>query len=333
MTAFAISATFAPVSAFGFLAPMAADPAPAPAPAPVAPPAPAFEPGLLSSRAMLRSASVSQWDGRKFDKEASQRIIQDAGAAADAGRFNKTLVPKDSLSAVRAAATRIRSVHERYTRPWSAKGWDILPAANDADYYAAMNPARRDFEDAVESFLIAYPALMANEAARLGALFNATDYPSVDELRTRFGVRIRTLPMPDARDFRVEMSEAQARMIRAEIEADLRETLAQAMRATWQDIAKLVGELAEKLSAYRPSIEGDKGKTFHASAVQHIRDLVRLLPSFNLTDDAELTAMAARIDRELCRHDAPALKDDSQLRAETIQSAQAILADVSQFLA
>ena len=338
-----VQASFA--SPFGFLAPMVLAPepvsvaepiAPPPIPpAPVAPVAPPMEPGLLASRAMLRGASVSQWDGRKFDAEASDQVIRQHGAAANSGRFNKALIPQEALAPIRAAATKIRTVHKRWTRPWSDKGLDILPSANVGQYDADMTPARRDFEAAVEAFLFVYPGLVANAPARLSGLYSADDYPSVDELRTRFGLRIRTLPLPTAADFRVEMSEAQSRMIREEIEADLRETMADAMRATWRDVAKVVGTMAEKLTAYRPSTgKGDRAEfAFHDSLVEHVRTLVGLLPSFNLVDDPELAAMGARMERELCRHDATALKADATLRQDTAKAAEAILADVSAFLA
>lgn len=340
-----VLASFALPPSFGtFGAPIAAAPvapvatfeAPAPvAPAPAPAPTPAMSPGLLSSRAMLRGASVSQFDGRKFDASASDELLRSKNAAADGGRFNKSLVPQESLAGVRAAATRIRSIHKRYTLPWSDKGLDILPSANVAAYDSDMTIARRDFESAVESFLAVYPSLVPSAAARLGGLYCEADYPTVEELRSRFGLRIRTLPMPDSRDFRVEMSEAQSRMIRAELEEESRQVLESAMRAAWQRVVEVVEPMLDKMKTYQPSTgKGDREKNgFHDSLVEHVRELVALLPSFNLTNDATLASVGARMERELCRHNGSALKQDATLRSDTAKAAEDILASVSAFLA
>lgn len=290
---------------------------------------------VLASRAMLRGVRISQWDGRKLDKRASDEVIRSKGAASDAGRFNKTLVPPEALSDVKAAANRIRTIHARYTLPWSDNGLDILPAASVQAYDADMRQARMDFEDATERLVALYPTLLETAPARLGELFNPGDYPTTAEIRSRFGIRIRTLPMPTAADFRVEISDAQARMLREEIERDSREALEEAMRAAWQRVADVVSPMIEKLRTYRPAaFKGDKAEgIFRDTLVQNVRDLVSVLPAFNLTSNPDLESITAAMERDLCGHDAEALRDDAFLRTQTADAAQSILDHVSGFLA
>jgi hypothetical protein len=290
---------------------------------------------VLASRAMLRGVRISLWDGRKLDKQVSAEVTQAKGAKSDAGRFNKQLVPLESLARLKAAANACRAVHGRYTLPWTDNGLDILPAASVMAYDSEMSKARIEWEAAVESFCAVYPSLVDSAPARLGDLFNATEFPTVAEVRERFSMRIRTLPMPDSSDFRVDMSEAQARQIRTEIEANAREALDTAMRDAWQRVSDVCARMVERLTAYKPATSrGEKTEgRFTDSLVENVRDLVSVLPSFNLTNDPALSDVCGRMKAELCTFEAQELRDDSRLREQTAKAAESILADVSAFLA
>lgn len=290
---------------------------------------------VLASRAMLRGVRISLWDGRKLDKAVSAEVTQAKGAKSDAGRFNKQLVPLESLARLKGAANACRAVHARYTLPWTDNGLDILPASSVMSYDADMSKARQEWESAVESFCTVYPSLVDSAPARLGDLFNASEFPSVGEVRERFSMRIRTLPMPDSKDFRVDMSEAQARQIRSEIEANAKEALDTAMRDAWQRVSDVCARMVERLNAYKPAaFKGEKTEgRFTDSLVENVRDLVSVLPSFNLTNDPALSDIAGRMKAELCTFEAQELRDDSRLREQTAKAAESILADVSAFLA
>lgn len=302
--------------------------------APAAPAAAAPAPAL-ASRAMLRGVRISAWDGRKLDRAVSDEVTRQKGAQHDTARVNKQLLPKESFSKVNAAYSKIRTIHGRYTLPWTDNGLDILPAAAVMAYDAEMREARAEFEAAADEFAAAYPALVAAAPGRLGDLFNPADFPDVQEVRSRFSVRVRTLPMPDAADFRVDMSEAQARSIRAQIEQEAQAALDCAMRDAWQRIADVCGRMVDRLQAFKPATrKGEKTEgIFRDSLVENIRELVQVLPAFNLTNSPDLERITRRMQDELCKADAADLRDDSELRATTAAAAQSILDDVSAFLA
>lgn len=297
------------------------------APAPAAP--------ALASRAMLRGVTIRAWDGRKLDRKVSDEVTQQKGAASDTARVNKQLLPKEAFAKVGAAYSKIRAVHARYCLPWTDNGLDILPAASVMAYDRDMRAARMEFDAAADEFAAAYPALVQAAPARLGDLFDPADFPDAAEVRARFSVRVRTLPMPEASDFRVDMSEAQARAIRAEIEAESQAALDAAMKDAWQRIADVTSRMVERLNAFQPATKkGEKTQgIFRDSLVENIRDLVAVLPAFNLTNSPDLDAITKRMERELCAADAAELRDNAILRKETAAKAQAILDDVSAFLA
>lgn len=288
----------------------------------------------LATRAMLSGLTIRQWTARKLDKRVTKEVNDRHGAAADAGRYNKALIAKGALEAIVSAANAARASHYLRTLPWLDDGARILPAAGYMAYSSELREHRIAFESAVETFLAGYPDFVADAEGRLNGLFNLADYPAANEIRTRFAFAVRMLPMPVADDFRVAIGDGQAATIRAEIEQATREALDGAMRDAWNRVVDTVGRMVERLNAYKPGADGTRAEgIFRDSLVENVRELVALLPSFNLTDDAFLTATVARLEAELCQHTAADLRESDTLRVDTAKAAAAILADVSAYLA
>lgn len=288
----------------------------------------------LATSAMLSRLTVTQWTARKMDRKASEKVNADAGATRDAGRYHKALIAGEALSAITGAVAEARAFHYARTLPWLDDGARILPAGGYQGYSEGMHDIRLKFEAAVESFLSAYPEFVDASRARLGTMFDSEEYPTAHALRGRFTFGVRILPMPDAGDFRVNISEATAQAIRSDIESSTREALQGAMRDAWNRIVEQVGTMSAKLAAYTPAV-GDTKATgiFRNSLVENVRELVEILPTFNLTGDAFLASTIERMRRELCTITPERLRDDAAAREDVAASAASILADVSAYLA
>jgi hypothetical protein len=248
------------------------------------------------------------------------------------GRFNKKLLEGDSLKAVATAAGQARATHYAMTLPWTDDGARILPMAVYDAYTAAMYRHRQTFEAAVSAFLADYDRMISEARIRLNGLFNADDYPPRSEVARRFRFRNQILPVPSGADFRVEIGDA----AREDVEREVREATTAAMRNAVDRIRDAVERMAEKLRDYRGSAETTTGKAenvFRDSLVSNVRDLVGILPAFNLTDDPEFGRIAARIAAELATHDPEKLRMDPAIRREVVASAESILSDVSSFFA
>jgi len=289
----------------------------------------------LSSRAMLAGLRLSVWSARRIDRRVTDQVNAQQGAAADAGRYNKALLAKDALSAINAAVNEARSLHYSRTLPWLDDGARLLPAKAHLDYSRELARIKCDFDVAVDEFVATYPSYVADAQRRLGAMFNPEDYPAPDQVRGKFAFASRLLPVPDAADFRVDVGDAAAAEIKAQIEQATQDALRAATRDVWERIAEVVGRMAERLRAYQPPQRpGDRVEgIFRDSLVENVRDLCALLPSLNLTGDADLARIADAMQRDLCAHDADELRQWDQAREDTAARAEAILADVRDFLA
>lgn len=291
-------------------------------------------PSILSTRAMLARLTIRAWSARKLDRKITDEVNSSHGAAADAGRYNKLLISADSLATLAKIGGEARNAHYVSTLPWADEGSRILPAAAYLDYTAKMREFRVRWNDAAALFVAAYPDYVADARARLNGMFRAEDYPPAEEIGARFALRASVLPCPDASDFRVDIGDTAAAEIRADIEAQSAEALVIAMRDVWSRIADRVEPMVERLKAYKPGGKADRAEgVFRDSLVENVRELVSILPILNITGDAALTAMASRLDAELCRDSAAELRENPFARQSVAAAAESILSDVSAYLA
>ena len=285
----------------------------------------------LSRSTVLVAVNISTWTARKLDRKITDKVNRDHGATRDAGRYNKLLIASEHLSELSTLAAKARLLHYSMTRPWADEGMRILPNALYAKFTDEFRTLKREFNDAADRFARAYPSFVEERRAALNGLFSETDYPSADDIRSKFSCDLKVMPFPDAADFRSDLNPD----VVADIKRELAETSAKvvdtAMAHTVQQIVDTVGHMAAKLNAYK----NDGGKVegiFRDSLVGNVRELAELLPAFNLTNDPKLAAITNRIVTELCAEEADALRQNDQARASVAKSADDIVAEVSSLL-
>jgi len=284
----------------------------------------------LSRKATLVAVAISQWTGRKLDKRITDEVNSSHGAAADAGRYNKLLLEKKRLAKINSVVSQARELHYRLTKPWADQGGlRILPNKLHKQFTDEFRKLKRDFEDAVDEFCADYPEAIEERKRALNGLFNEADYPSPKDIRSKFSLDTTTSSVPDKDDFRSEgLDEATIEDIKRELETSSAKILDAAMLDSFEQMKKVVGHMAEKLKAYKT----DGGGFFTDSLVGNVRELVELLPSFNLTDDPAFDALTAKIARELCAEEPKTLRDNDELRADVAKSADDILKEIDGLL-
>ncbi len=284
----------------------------------------------LSSRAMLCSLSISMWSARKHDPEASEEIAQRHGAQADAGRYHKVLLPKAALAEIQKIVSDARQEHYFMTLPWDDNGYRVLPAAAYMDHTERLRELSNRFSPAVDTLAQQFGQLVEEAKVRLGGLFRPEDYPSSEELRSKFSFETKVMPLPDAGDFRVTLGEEEKNRIKRQITAAVEPSLQVASREVWQGLYEAVSHLADRLHAYKVTDEGVE-HPFRDSVVTNLVKLVDVLPKLNVTGDPELERLAAQVRGSLLV-DPKELRESELVRSETAKAASAIAAKMAPFL-
>lgn len=287
----------------------------------------------FSRACMLVSVSVSSWTGRALDKKITEEIAQQHNAKGDMGRYNKILVDKKYLEPVQRAAGKIGDYFRTHTLPWWQNGTCILPVGMLATFKADMERLKDEYEQAWAHFCSIEAEWKADAKVRLNGAYNESDYPS--DVRGKFGVRVRYLPVPDAKDFRAEIADSERQALTQQIEATLSDASRQALGEIYQRLAEPVQAMAERLAAYRVTMQDGKQKTegaFRDSLVGNLRDIVDLLPKLNFAGDTRLTALGERISATLLAHSAQDLRDDFQAREKTQREAADVAREIGDIM-
>ena len=289
----------------------------------------------LSRKAVLVSVAISQWTAFKKDKKVTAETNRRHHAADDAGTYNKLLIQKERLAKINALVSAARTLHYKMTHPWADEGPRVLPNALFVQFSEQFRKLKREFDVAADEFARDYPQFIVERKAKLNGMFNESDYPPVDQIRSKFKLDMTILPFPDSDDFRADLDDDTVADIKREIEEASARVADDTTRHSARRILEVVGHMATKLKEYNPgeAANGGKRSFFLSSMVENVRELAELLPALNITNDPKLAAIIKRISQELCAEDACDLRKNDDARASVKKSADEIVKAVSQFLA
>ena len=263
----------------------------------------------ISNKALIVNLKISQWTGRKLDRQATDAVEHDFKTAGRVGNYTKKLLPKSAeLERVARLVSAMRAYFYEQTLPWYSDGSRIISSKAYLEFTQEFGKRKREFEDAVNAFLNNYDRLQRNAEATLGDLYRAQDYPTKERLRQCFDCEIAFFPVPDVSDFRTEVSEVEKEAFRKAI----RETEAAAVSECYKRLHGVISRATEKLS--------DPNAVFRDSLIQNIKDLCKLLPKLNVTEDLELEAMRTEVEAVIQRTSAEHCRSNPDARKQTAEA-------------
>lgn len=271
----------------------------------------------LNTRAMLTSLSIRRWQATRTDQKITTEVAEKHSVnARRAGHYRKHAIDVDapSFKAVASAASDLRHKHYDLTLPWGQDGARILTATMFETYSNETRKLRAAFERAAAAFVADYPRLCASARAELNGLWDAKDYPS--NIAAKFGVEITIMPLPDADDFRVALTDDVTDEIKANITAELAKTTEAAMKEPYQRLYDHVSRMVERLR--------DPEGVVRDTLVTGLADLCAILPGLNLTNDPTLEDLRKRAETMVTGLDAQQIRDSDTVRIATANKAAEI---------
>lgn len=263
----------------------------------------------IQERGMLARLSISTWTATKRDPKVSREVIQTHNAKTTAGSFNKKLADSYLLNDFNSLANEARRIHSSYTLPWGDDGSRILPCEMYLKYSHEMNAVTDKMEMVANKIASNLPTIKHHAQIRLGDMYNESDFPTEDELRSKFSIKIHITPIPSSDDWRVQIDEEHRKMLADNLEAEYKSAIDNAMRDTWDRLYQAINKLVERLS-------NDSNK-IHESTLTNALELVDILPMLNITGDADLYTMTEEIRGKIRGADIDGLRKDKALRKNT----------------
>ena len=234
----------------------------------------------LDEKAVLISVKRYMYSPYKLDQEESKQY--------GAGNVNKHLFEgrNNLVKSTISKFTEVYTYVKDNTVPWTT-GVDML----NIDHYMEFNSGLRqrvdDAHRAVDTLCLSWEDEVKDDLDRLSQiaiakgkpnLANADDYPSVDELRAKFGIEIRYMPVPTTGDFRVDISD--------DDKASLQQQLDDAGVNANKHVIKSMIEPMQRAIAKLSVPIGNDGSVFRDTLVDNLVEVTERMNKINLSDDA-----------------------------------------------
>jgi hypothetical protein len=282
-----------------------------------------------SERLMIVRLGIHQWYPRKFDRKATQQIADLHGVSIErAGRFNKILVDLETIKPLQKRLRQLREDHYAMTCPWGDDGQRVLPAELYFDYVAMVRDSIVEIDRLADTYAEQYQVELDKARVELNGLFNEDDYPDPQQLRLRFGVDYRFEPLPEGDSVLAwTVIDDKAREdIKRELQESLERSVQEAQAHVVNNVVERANEFIGKVRRYDAQIqETDKGRLYD-SAVDNLRDVVKLvLSGLNVTGDQELAKLAADLDDALTGVTADRIRNGQQFRTEKTEAVENVL--------
>jgi hypothetical protein len=273
----------------------------------------------IQNSSMLVELNISVWTASVSDKDISAKVAADNNATADAGQYKKNLMAGTSARKdIADFAAACRTWHNTRTLPWSDRGPRLLPSSLFLDYKSEANTRRDKFHEMVDDFVKNYATHVTQAQAHSGALFNPADYPSADEVHSKFGFRMVFSPVPLSGDFRIDAPNQELQELVEQYEASMHERVVEATKSVWDKLHTMLTGMTDKLALTEKT-------RWHNSFVTNAQEMCQMLTHLNVANDPKLEAARKALEVAMLGADIDDIKDSEYVRADMKDKLDGIL--------
>jgi len=292
----------------------------------LAAPAPVRDISIATS-AMLVMFKASYWQGTVKDKSATADVTSRNNAETGSAVVNKKLLPNcNELDSIKKHIAKARLKHYQLTFDWMGE-LRCLPVSRLNNYMDEMDAEIKEHERLCEAFYDVYTWELSQAPIRLGDLHDPSDYFSLDEMKRKFSIEIRTTNIAEAGDWRVDITN-QALVEQKERYSRHYQELIGNMVTDYKD--RLIAALSNISSKLVPAPEGEKsnGKRMHSNILSNVLDILPMADAFGLGEDSQIAAMRRKIEDMLDGVSVDALKHDPLVRDDVKRGVDQIIRDL-----
>jgi len=244
----------------------------------------------LATSGILIRAKVKVWTATKQDREISDEVAANKKAARNAGRYTKQLfadVPE--LRVLLNDRQTWYNFIQRVTYPWDGE-WGYLPTPRIPQVMAEIEQRRAKSMELLENFINAMPAAVSNEAFVQGDMFKREDYPTPDEVRSKFRVIVQTMNIPEG-DYRVTIADDLADDLKRNFEQQTRDIIKDIHDKQNEQLIKVLQSFSHCCDSETVIEDGEvkvKRRKMYESTLTDALELCETFAEFNLTSDPRL---------------------------------------------
>lgn len=226
----------------------------------------------------------------------------------------------DALSELKSHNNLWKKNHERLTIPWLGSA-RLLAGAIIPQYLNMRAEMERVAPEVANRFFEVHPDWEVTGPNRMGAFFDRTDFPSLDECRERISWENLLTPLPESAQWQriALINPEHAAMEEARHNEAVNRARREAHQQTWTDLLGHFNHIIEVLSKDRTRI--------HETLIGNLNQMLDLVPAYGpLFNDQDLLRAAAAAKETLGTINIEDLRADPALRSRAVTNARDLLA-------
>jgi hypothetical protein len=245
----------------------------------------------LATSGMIVNVEVNVWSATKQDQTISKEVTTAHNADDKAARVVKHLLAGDPThkKLLNHRQTIYNWVKKR-TYDWSGSN-RYLPVSMLQKFKSEFNALENEYEILKQEFVAKYPDIVAGMAFKQGSMFDANEYPSADQVASKFRIKLFVHPVPE-NDFRVAIANDIKEELEKHYALEANSKVEEIMRDATERLVEFIKRIAH--ACREVEAEGD-GKVrrpkVYEGTIDGAKEMCELLKEFNLTGDSRLEDM------------------------------------------
>jgi hypothetical protein len=245
----------------------------------------------LATSGMIVNVEVNVWSATKQDQTISKEVTTAHNADDKAARVVKHLLAGDPThkKLLNHRQTIYNWVKKR-TYDWSGSN-RYLPVSMLQKFKSEFSALENEYEILKQEFVTKYPDIVAGMAFKQGSMFDANEYPSADQVASKFRIKLFVHPVPE-NDFRVAIANDIKEELERHYALEANSKVEEIMRDATERLVEFIKRIAH--ACREVEAEGD-GKVrrpkVYEGTIDGAKEMCELLKEFNLTGDSRLEDM------------------------------------------
>jgi hypothetical protein len=287
----------------------------------------------LASSAVLVSLDVNVWSATKQDRVISNEVTTSKNADKSAGRYVKNLLADHAKH--KALVNYRQTIYnwiKRRTYRWN-NSQDLLPSVDLTRFKTEFQEHEVSFYTLLDDFCNQYDSIVSDMAFKQGTMFDRSDYPTKEEVRAKFGIKLFVSEVPMS-DFRCGIAQDIADDLFASYTKQAEEIISSVEREQADRFIEVMQSISHCCGVDETQSNGEvktKKRKIYDTTIQKAKEMCETFKGFNLTNSQELEQARASLEKALNGVTAEDIRDSDAIRHAVKEDVDSILGKFSSF--
>lgn len=203
--------------------------------------------------AILVALHIQRFSNRCEDRVITNNVNATFGIKQRGRYIKEELLDNQAVCRLNSLATAARNYLKRNTLPWQDGGMRILSTSRMLEVLGALQSYKEEDEALVKELDRDYEMWIDRARQNFGQRFSLDDYPV--NIRDMYKFQVRTFPVGDIADIRLNVSNEEKEKLRASMEESLRASMKDATIECLKRIKERCKKILEILGSPLPNFK------------------------------------------------------------------------------